>query len=60
MAIADYKYVKISMLVLFHITLLPKENSILHSESFIAQILKVVCPLGKELIFFSPLGFETQ
>ena len=31
-----------------------------NSKSFIAQILKVVSPLGKKLIFFSLLGFEIQ
>ena len=30
------------------------------SKSFIPQILKVVSPLGKKLIYFSPLGFVIQ
>ena len=29
-------------------------------KSFIAQILKVVSPLRKKLVCFSPLGFEIQ
>ena len=31
-----------------------------NSKRFSPQILKVVSPLGKKLIFFSPLGFEIQ
>ena len=31
-----------------------------NSRSFIPQILKVVSPLGKKLIYFSPLGFVIQ
>ena len=30
------------------------------SQSIISQILKVVGPKGKKIIFFSPLGFEIQ
>ena len=31
-----------------------------NSKSFIPQILKVVSPLGKKLIYFSHLGFMIQ
>ena len=31
-----------------------------NSKSFIPQILKAVSPLGKKLMYFSPLGFEIQ
>ena len=31
-----------------------------NSKNFIPQILKVVSPLGKNLIYFSPLGFVIQ
>ena len=31
-----------------------------NSHSFIPQVFKVVGPLGKKIIFFSPLGFEIQ
>ena len=31
-----------------------------NGKSFIAQILKVVSPLGKRLIFFSPLEFKIK
>ena len=31
-----------------------------NSKSFIPQTLKVVSPLGKSLIYFSPLEFVTQ
>ena len=32
----------------------------IRNKSFIAQILKVVSPLGEKLIFSSPLGVEIQ